>query len=594
MTNLIPFIPTLAAAGETTTASAWLLPLMVLIPLLSALAIALFIPADRPATVRAVALWSSVLGFALAMLMLVRFDWSNAGAFQFASYTPWMEGLGIGFRFGADAVSVWLIVLAALLLPLTILGTWHDIKHRVKEYFVWLLVLQTALVGVFSAMDLILFYVFFEMTLIPLFFLIGIFGSGNRIFAATKFFVFTLAGSIFTLVAVLYVAYFHAGLTGEWTFSIPQLVAVSGQMSPVEQGWVLMGLLIGFSVKVPLFPVHTWLPLAHTEAPTAGSVILAGVLLKLGSYGLLRFALPMAPEAIVTFAPYIAIFAIIAILYAALICWVQTDMKKLVAYSSVSHMGFCVLGLVALNAAGVGGSIIYMINHGLATGALFLCVGMIYSRFHTRELAAYSGLGKRLPIWSFFFVFFCLASVGLPGLNGFVGEFLTILGAFTATDVLGIPFAIFATLGVILAAIYILYMVNKVVFGPVGVPTEEQGAEPNPQDLNTREIATLAPLAVLCLVLGLYPTPMLQSFEPTIDNITAAAQQVIAERNPDETEAPAVTEQPADPLQTTIPAAAEPRAQLHDAEAPIPLASRSSLHATTAAHALRVGEEESR
>ncbi|MEX0742715.1 MAG: proton-conducting transporter membrane subunit, partial [Phycisphaeraceae bacterium] len=237
------------------------------------------------------------------------------------------------------------------------------------------------------------------------------------------------------------------------------------------------------------------------------------------------------------------------------------------------------------------------INHGLATGALFLCVGMIYSRFHTRELAAYSGLGKRLPIWSFFFVFFCLASVGLPGLNGFVGEFLTILGAFTATNVLGIGFAIFATLGVILAAIYILYMVNKVVFGPVGVPTEEEGAEPNPQDLNTREIATLAPLAVLCLVLGLYPTPMLQSFEPTIDNITAAAQQVIAERNPAETDAPAVTEQPAAPqapLQSTIPAAAEPRAQLHDAEATIPLASRLSLHATTAARASRVGEEESR
>jgi len=370
--------------------------------------------------------------------------------------------------------------------------------------------------------------VFFELTLVPLYFLIGIWGSGNRQWASKKFFIFTLTGSLVTFAGLLYVAWFHANLPGNaWTFDIAALTESAVQMSATQQGWVLLALMAGFAIKVPLFPVHTWLPLAHTEAPTAGSAILAGVLLKLGTYGMLRFALPMTPEAVLAYAPLIAVLAIIGIIYAALICWVQEDIKKLVAYSSISHLGFCVLGLFALNQAGVGGSVMYMINHGLSTGALFLCVGMIYERYHTREMSQYSGLGKVLPIWSFFFVFFCLASVGLPGLNGFVGEFLTILGAFTATEVLGPWYAVVAATGLILAAIYILYMVGRVVLGPAKEPPKYAGKV---RDLDLREIGLLTPLAVGCLILGLYPTPVLRSLEPAIDHTLTGSTEVIAQR----------------------------------------------------------------
>ena len=428
-------------------------------------------------------------------------------------------------------------------MPLAVLGSFTAVKQRVREFYFWLLLLEAAMLGVFVARDLIFFYVCFEFTLVPMFFLIGIFGSTQRLKAAKVFFLYTFTGSMLTFAGVLYVAWFHYSYTGRWTFDITSLVNVATDpvvgLSATQQAWVLAAMLAGFAVKVPLFPFHTWLPLAHTEAPTAGSVVLAGVLLKLGTYALLRLAIPLAPLAAVEFAPVIGILAVAGILYTALICWVQKDIKKLIAYSSVSHLGFCVLGMFALNTTGASGSVVYMINHGLSTGALFLCVGMIYERFHTREMARLGGLARVMPVWSFFMVFFCLASVGLPGLNGFVGEFLTLLGAFTsAREVLGPEYAATAGVGMILGAIYILYMVGKVVFGPVKIMTHDDpsaggghgkgsGHSHEVSDLNIREIVTLIPLAVACLVLGVYPTPMLESLEDPIARIIQPTDSVL-------------------------------------------------------------------
>lgn len=505
----------------------WLsLPVLVLIPLLGGFAMALM-PRDRHGTVRVSALVISLIVFAINVVQAcAMFDWGGAGT-QLECDRTWIEPFGVSLSFGVDQISMLLVLLATFLMPLTILSSFRSVNDRVREFYMWLLVLEAAMIGVFISTDLILFYICFEATLVPLYFLIGIYGSGRKRWAAHKFFLFTFTGSVFTFAGVLYVAWFAASQPPhQWTFNIGILTAAAQQMSLTEQSWVLLALIAGFAVKVPLFPVHTWLPLAHTEAPTAGSVVLAGVLLKLGTYGLLRFALPMTPDAVLQYAPLIAIFAIVGILYAALICWVQTDIKKLVAYSSISHLGFCVLGMFALNTVGVGGSVMYMINHGLSTGALFLCVGMIYERYHTRDMDSLSGLGKRLPIWSTFMVFFCLASVGLPGLNGFVGEFLTLLGAFTARHVLGIPFAVAAGFGMILAAIYILYMVGKVIMGPVKEPAEYAGKV---RDLNVREIVTLAPIAVMCLVLGVLPGPVLRSLEPAIDQVLTPQRTIVVE-----------------------------------------------------------------
>ena len=520
-----------------------LIPVMFLIPLLGGLGLTM-LPPKQNSTVRTAALlWSLItLAFSLAVAYHAfqpitagdTVNWLDDGELFFRSTIPWIDSFGLRFGFGIDAISLWLILLTTCLMPLVILGAFSAVQERLKEFFAWLLFLEAAMIGTFVATDLIFFYICFEFTLIPMYFLIGIFGSTQRLRAAKVFFLYTFTGSMLTFAGVLYVAWFNAYQTGVWTFEIAQLVEAAQAMSAGQQTWVLLALLAGFAVKVPLFPFHTWLPLAHTEAPTAGSVILAGVLLKLGTYGLLRFALPMTPIATVAFAPYIGTFAVIGILYTAVICWVQKDVKKLIAYSSVSHLGFCVLGMFALNSIGVSGAVIYMINHGLSTGALFLCIGMIYERFHTREMAQMGGLGKVMPIWSFFMVYFCLASVGLPGLNGFVGEFLTLLGTFMARDVLGIGYAAAAGVGMILAAIYILYMVGRVVFGPVLIPSQhshhpKDTAKPDRvADLNLREIVTLTPLAIGCLALGLYPTPLLRTLEAPIGKIIQPARLVIA------------------------------------------------------------------
>lgn len=487
-------------------------PLLLLLPLAGGILLSLW-----RANARLYAMTITLATFAVSLVAVQQFDFSQSHMLQLAASQPWVTTFGLHFSFGVDSISLWLVLLTTFLMPLVVLGSFSAVKERLCEFYVWLLFLEAAMIGVFVAQDIIFFYICFEFTLIPLYFLISIYGSTQRIKAARVFFLYTFTGSMLTFAGVLYVAWF-ASLPqqfGTWTFAIEDLTKAAQQMSYSQQAWVLAAMLAGFAVKVPLFPFHTWLPLTHTEAPTAGSVILAGVLLKLGTYALLRFAIPMTPQAIEDFAPYIGTFAVIGILYTALICWVQKDIKKLIAYSSVSHLGFCVLGMFSLTPIGMSGSVMHMINHGLSTGALFLCLGMIYERFHTREMRQMGGLARVMPIWAFFMVFFCLASVGLPGLNGFVGEFLSLLGTFTADQLLGPKFAVTAGLGMILAAIYILYMVGKVVFGPVKVPPDHA----HPKDLNLREIVTLTPLAIACLWLGLLPTTVLSTLEQPVNQI---------------------------------------------------------------------------
>jgi NADH-quinone oxidoreductase subunit M len=413
-------------------------------------------------------------------------------------------------------------------------GSFNAITSRKKEYYAWLLILETAMLGVFLAQDLILFYVSFELTLVPMFFLIAIYGGKNRAHASVKFFIYTFTGSLFTLAGFVYVAWqFAQKEAGVWSFAIQDLTTFAATLSSTEQGWILLALLAGFAVKIPVFPVHTWLPLAHTEAPTAGSVILAGVLLKLGTFGVYRFVLPMVPEAVVAWAPAIAILAIIGILYAALICWVQDDVKKLIAYSSVSHLGFCVLGLVALNPIALEGAVLYMINHGLSTGALFFLIGMMYERYHTRDMNMVGGLAKSMPVWSFFMVFFVLSSVGLPGLNGFVSEFMCLLGTFVSTadaglwpGVLGPNYAVVAALGMVLAAMYLLIMVGKIVFGSLKEPdSTDRGSLP--VDLSLREIGILAPLAALCIWIGVQPTVLTDAMRGSVEKVLSPYPKLV-------------------------------------------------------------------
>jgi NADH-quinone oxidoreductase subunit M len=448
----------------------------------------------------------------------------------------------IQFYLGVDGLNIWLIDLSALLMVTAVLISWTAVQERVHEYHAWLLMLGMAMLGVFLAFDVILFYVFFELTLVPLFFLIGIWGGPERRYAARQFFIYTLSASLITLLGILAViAVCHKiPLDGKTllTFSIPELVERINALLAAERGttgdfWfhfqvlVFLALAAGFSVKVPLFPFHTWLPLAHVEAPTAGSVLLAGVLLKLGTYGYLRLALPLAPDgAIAVGVPLVGALAVVGILYGAFCSRAQDDIKKLVAYSSVSHLGFAMLGMFALNSAGITGSLMQMINHGLSTGALFLIVGMLYERYHTRLASDYSGIGAKLGLLSAAMVFVCLSSVGLPGLNGFIGEALVFFGMFERN----ILYAVLGTGGIVLGAWYLLTMLRSVFFGPLHEPHEE-GPHSAIEDLNLREIATLAPILVLCLWIGLYPQPLLDTMKPDVDVIAGILQQRQEKRN---------------------------------------------------------------
>ena len=519
--------------------------LLLLIPVIAT--VALILAPARHA--KWIALAGTTITFVHSLILAAGFKhWDDAG-FGLEGGVTLLDQFGVGLTMGADSVSLLLILLTTVLMPLCVWGSFTAVTERLKEYYGWLLAIETAMIGVFLARDLIFFYVCFELTLVPMFFLIAIYGGTDKARASFKFFIYTFTGSLIALAGLLYIAWQNAQSAGAWTFDIATLTAFSRSMSATEQNWILLAMMAGFAVKVPLFPVHTWLPLAHTEAPTAGSVILAGVLLKLGTYGLYRFVLPMVPAAVIEYAPLIAVLSIVGIIYAALICWVQNDIKKLVAYSSVSHLGFCVLGLFALNPMGVQGSVLYMLNHGLSTGALFFLVGMMYERYHTRDMDKVGGLSKRMPIWAFFMVFFVLSSVGLPGLNGFVSEFLCLIGTFTAAPdniaypgVLGPWYAAFAASGMIFAAMYLLIMVGKVVWGPLREPGGHGGghhAEHGelPADLTMREIGVLAPLAILCLYIGMQPVKLTNAMQKPIDAALAvypdAVDRVTVQHSPD-------------------------------------------------------------
>jgi len=516
----------------------WLLTITVFSPLLGIAAL-LFPLRDDAKTFHRTALASGFITLVLAAFCVLRFYLAStsheaSNGFQLTAHIPWITAIAlpgfkadIAYRVGVDGVGVWLMMLTALLSPLAIWSSFTAIRERIREYYIFLLLLQVGLLGVFCALDVLLFYVFFEFTLIPLFFLIAIWGGPERWRAAVKFFLYTLAGSVLTFAGIVYLAYFAFTKTGELTLNMFTLTRLGreGAIPANIQWWLFLAFAAGFSIKVPLFPFHTWLPLAHTEAPTAGSVILAGVLLKLGTYGFFRLSIPILPDASFTLAPWVAVIAIIGIIYAALAAWVQRDVKKLVAYSSVSHLGFCMLGLFSLKVAGVSGGVLYMINHGLSTGALFLVVGCLYERYHTRDIDRIGGLARTMPWLAFFLVFFTLSSIGLPGLNGFVGEFLVLLGTATSTQMhdglpagpLGYGYVVPAAIGIILGAVYMLWMCQRVLFGPLKepphTPDTSQGLT---RDLTRREIGFLAPLAFCCVLLGVYPKPLLATFESAI------------------------------------------------------------------------------
>jgi NADH-quinone oxidoreductase subunit M len=450
--------------------------------------------------VRWAALLTTIAVFVLSMVAWQRFDVHNAG-FQLVEEKNWF-GSGLVYKLGVDGFSMPFVLLTTFLMPFAILASWESITKRVAEYMIAFLVLETLMIGVFCALDLVLFYLFFEGGLIPMFLIIGIWGGKRRVYASFKFFLYTLVGSLLMLIAIL-AMYNLAGTT-----DISVLLTV--HFPPQMQTWLWLAFFASFAVKMPMWPVHTWLPDAHVEAPTAGSVILAAILLKMGGYGFIRFSLPMFPEASVQFAPLVYAMSVIAIIYTSLVALVQEDIKKLIAYSSIAHMGFVTMGLFTMNPQGVQGAMFLMISHGLVSGALFLCVGVIYDRMHTREITAYGGLVNRMPLYAFTFMVFTMANVGLPGTAGFIGEFLTLTGAFNANSWV----ALFATTGVILSAAYALYLYRRVVFGAL-----EKASLANIPDLSAREIALFAPLIILTIYYGVQPGPVIDASAASVANL---------------------------------------------------------------------------
>jgi NADH-quinone oxidoreductase subunit M len=488
------------------------LVLVTFFPLLGVLVL-LFINNENKNALRWTAVITSLITFLISLWVLASFD-PNQADLQMVINLPWIQvsSWNISFFMGIDGLSILLVLLTTFLTPISILSSWESVQERVKDFMIFFLLLEVAMVGVFLAQDLFLFFIFWEFTLVPMYFLIGIWGGPRRMYAAIKFFLYTMAGSILMLLAIIWL-----GLEGG-TFAVPELIA-NLNIPPGTQTWLFLAFTAAFAIKVPMWPLHSWLPDAHVEAPTAGSVILAGVLLKMGTYGFLRFNIPLFPQAAITFAPWIALLAVIGIIYGAAVSYAQRDAKKLVAYSSVSHLGFVMLGLFALNQQGIQGGILQMINHGLSTGALFLLVGMIYDRRHTREMDAYGGLWKVMPVYAVFTLIVTLSSMGLPGLNGFVGEFTILLGAF-GSEAIGSPwFAGFATLGIILAAVYLLFMFQKLFLGPVD--KEENRVL---LDINLREIVTIVPLLVFIFWIGLYPRPFFALMGPSVERVVAALQ----------------------------------------------------------------------
>jgi len=484
-------------------------------PLLGAVLLLLPSFKGRDNAVRWTANVFGVLGFLVSVPLWFWYDRGAAG-FQLVERQPWIPSIGVQYLFGVDGISVLLILLTTLLGAIAILSSWTAVTDRVRAYYVFLLLLQTGMLGVFCALDMFLFYVFWEVMLVPMYFLIGIWGGARRLYAAIKFFLYTLAGSVVMLLGIL-ALYFHSrkvpAFAETGTFDVTQWYTMG---IPADlQFWVFLAFFLGFAIKVPMFPFHTWLPDAHVEAPTAGSVILAGVLLKMGTYGFVRFSLPLLPQATLDAVPWMATLAIISIVYAGLVTLVQKDMKKLIAYSSVSHLGFVMLGMFALNPLGLEGSVLQMINHGLSTGGLFLIVGLIYERRHTKEIAEFGGLAHVMPVYATFTLILFLASMGLPLLNGFIGEFMILQGAYSANRV----WAYWAVSGVVLGAAYLLWLYQRVFWGKV---TRDENL--HLKDLDAREVATLVPLVALCFWIGVYPKPFLDFLHGPLAQIADTVQ----------------------------------------------------------------------
>jgi NADH-quinone oxidoreductase subunit M len=515
-----------------------LLSLVIFLPLAGAV-LAAFLPRGEAGQHRVLALVTSLVTFFVSLALWLGYDLAPAAPeFQFEVNASWIPSLGIGYHVGLDGVALLLVMLTTALSPIVILSAWKAVQERVKEFMIALLVLETAMIGTFSALDLVLFYVFWEALLVPMYLLIGIWGSENRLYATVKFFIYTFVASVLMLVAIIYVSTKAGG-----TFDYVQ-VRQALDVTPSAARWLFLAFALAFAVKVPMFPFHTWLPDAHTEAPTAGSVILAGVLLKMGTFGFFRYALPLFPEAALHFRPAIATLAVVGIVYGALMCLVQKDMKRLVAYSSVSHLGFVMLGLMALTAEGLTGGVYQMLNHGVSTGGLFLLVGMLYERRHTRMIAEYGGIARQVPGLAAVFVIVTLSSIGLPGTNGFVGEFLILSGTWLGRLRHAPWFSAVAATGVILGAVYMLLLVEKVFFGK-----NENPANAALPDLSVREWVVITPLLVLIGVMGLVPQPFLDPAKPAVDRLLVrfqAAEQRIQPGAPPQTgtEPPALAAAP--------------------------------------------------
>jgi NADH-quinone oxidoreductase subunit M len=485
-----------------------LLTIVTFLPALGALLL-LAVPRHRVGLIRGVAFVTSVLTFAASLVAYSRFNPEIAG-YQLVEQLQWIPNLGVTYHLGVDGISFLLVLLTTFLSAVSLLSTWSAIEHRVKEFSITMLLLESGMLGAFVSIDLFLFYVFWEAMLVPMYFIIGVWGGERRVYASIKFILYTILGSVLMLVAILVLYFQHGAATGRYTFDLAELASFS--VSAASEPWLFLAFALAFAIKVPLVPFHTWLPDAHVEAPTAGSVILAGVLLKMGTYGFIRFCLPLFPNASMTFTPLFVVLAVVGILYGAWVSMVQPDLKKLVAYSSVSHLGFVVLGLFTLTPQGLIGSIVQMVNHGLSTGALFLMVGMIYERRHTRQIDAFGGLWSSVPAFSVLFLLVTLSSIGLPGLNGFVGEFLILVGAFQVNRVA----AVLATSGIIFAAVYMLWMYQRVIFGEIR-HEENRGLN----DLSIREWVVLLPVLLLIVWIGVYPAPFTTITQKSVEALIA-------------------------------------------------------------------------
>ncbi len=489
-----------------------LLSLMTFFPILGLLVL-LFLPRENDGLLKGFTLVVTLITFAISLPLAFNDVFKTSGAMHYTEFARWIS-LGdyfqMNYNVGIDGISLWLVLLTTFIMPIAVLSTWQAVEKNVKGFMALLLLLETGMLGAFISLDLFLFYIFWELMLIPMYFLIGIWGGKNRIYAAVKFFIYTAVGSLLMLVAILYV-YYYAVQTGTAVngFSIADFYKLS--IPGGAQTWLFLAFAFSFAIKVPMFPLHTWLPDAHTEAPTAGSVILAAILLKMGTYGYVRFAMPLFPQATQQFLPFLALLAVIGIIYGALVAMMQDDVKKLVAYSSVSHLGFVMLGIFALNMQGMAGGMIQMINHGISTGALFLIVGFIYERRHTRAISEFGGLAKQMPVFATIFMIITFSSIGLPGTNGFVGEFMALMGAFESELRW---YAVFATTGVIFAAVYMLWMFQRVMFGEL---TNPKNAEL--KDLSAREVVLMLPLLLFVFWIGVYPNTFFEKMNPAMEQL---------------------------------------------------------------------------